>query len=128
MRKSLALTTVLALVPLSLPAKPAPADEHVVPLSSLRTKMVEKADARAKNLQDIDRVLGLPAAQDELRRVNLQPAKVRTVLAQLDDQELQRLADRARSAETDVEGGFIVGILALIGLIVVIIIVVALVA
>ena len=39
-----------------------------------------------------------------------------------------RLADRARASEKDVEGGLIVGILALIGLVVVIIIVASLVA
>jgi hypothetical protein len=46
----------------------------------------------------------------------------------LSDDELARLADRARASEKDVQGGLIVGILALIGLIVVIIIVVAIVA
>ena len=49
-------------------------------------------------------------------------------IAQLSDDELARLATKARSAEQDVQGGLIVGLLALIGLIVVIIIVVSLVS
>jgi hypothetical protein len=53
---------------------------------------------------------------------------MRAAVATLSDAELARLSDRARSSEKDVEGGLIVGILALIGLIVVIIIVVSLVA
>jgi len=42
----------------------------------------------------------------------------------LNDEELSRLADRARAVEQDVQGGLIVGLLALIGLIVVILVVV----
>ena len=53
---------------------------------------------------------------------------MRTAVATLNDEELARLADRARASEKDVEAGIIVGILALIGLIVVIIIVVSVVA
>jgi hypothetical protein len=41
----------------------------------------------------------------------------------LDDAELSRLAARARAVEQDVEGGIIVGLLALIGLVVVVIVV-----
>jgi len=50
---------------------------------------------------------------------------VKRAISQLSDQELARLADQARASEKDVQGGLIVGLLALIGLIVVIIIVVA---
>jgi hypothetical protein len=50
---------------------------------------------------------------------------MRQAVATLNDSELARLSDRARASEKDVQGGLIVGILALIGLIVVIIIGVA---
>ena len=53
---------------------------------------------------------------------------MRVAVATLSDDELARLSDRTRASEKDVEGGLIVGILALIGLIVVIIVVVSIVA
>ena len=79
-------------------------------------------------MADIERVLSYPAAAQELAKYNVRPEQVHQAVATLTDTELARLADRARTSEADVEGGLIVGILALIGLIVVIIVVVALVA
>ena len=67
----------------------------------------------------------LSAAQDALAKAHLSTAQVKTAIASLDDQELSRLAQQARAAEQDVQGGLIVGFLALIGLIVVIIVVLA---
>lgn len=103
------------------------AQDHVVPLSELETNLRSAGEVRAKNIADIERVLSLPAAQKELAKANVNQQQVRKAVSLLNDQELSRLADRARAAEQDVQGGFIVGLLALIGLIVVIIIVVSLV-
>ncbi len=73
-------------------------------------------------------MLAYPAAAQALEKSNVNQDQMRRAVATLSDDELARLADRARASEKDVQGGLIVGILALIGLIVVIIIVVALVA
>jgi len=67
-------------------------------------------------------VLSLPAAQEALAKSHLTTARVTTAIAELDDAELAELADRARDAEQDVEGGIIVGLLALIGLVVVVLV------
>jgi hypothetical protein len=99
------------------------AESHVVDLSELQHDLKSSQEARAKNLADIERVLSLPAAQEALAKAQLTTARVTTAIAELDDAELARLADRARVAEKDVEGGFIVGLLALIGLVVVVLIV-----
>jgi hypothetical protein len=125
-QQSLAMITALAV--LSYTALPHPAtaaEHHVVSLSELQQEMNSFAKTRAKDLEDIERVLSLPAAQDTLAKARLNTASVKMAIASLDDQELTRLAKMAREAEQDVQGGFIVGLLALIGLIVVIIIVVA---
>lgn len=110
-----------------LATEQAIAQEHVVPLAELQGKVRSAAGERAKNSADIERVLSYPAAMDALKRANVNQEQMRTAVATLSDAELARLADQARASEKDVQGGLIVGILALIGLIVVIIIVVAIV-
>src|SRR5712691_9702491 len=72
----------------------------------------------------LERVLSLPAAQDALKKASLNQDQIRKAVSTLNDEELSRLADRARAVEQDVQGGLIVGLLALIGLIVVILVVV----
>ena len=105
----------------------AAAQQHVVPLSELYGSMRSAAEVRARNEADIQRLLSLPAARDAMQKANLDEGRVLRAMSVLSDQELSRLADRARAAEQDVQGGFIVGLLALIGLIVVILIVVSIV-
>lgn len=104
------------------------ADDHIVPLGELHQQARAAADQRSNNLADIERVLSYPAAARALSKANVNHDQMKTAVSTLSDDELARLADRARASERDVQGGFIVGILALIGLIVVIIIVVAVVA
>ena len=106
----------------------AAAHQHIVPLAELQGQVRSAANDRAKNLADIQRVLSYPAAAAALKKSNVSPEQMRSAVSTLNDQELARLADRARASEKDVEGGLIVGILALIGLVVVIIIVASLVA
>jgi hypothetical protein len=106
----------------------AGAHEHIVSLKELQGQLRSAANDRAKNLEDIQRVLSHPTAVAELKKSNVTIEQVRVAVAALSDAELARLSDRARMAEKDVEGGLIVGLLALIGLIVVIIVVVSIVA
>jgi len=104
------------------------ADDHVLPLTELRDQARSASEDRAKNIEDIERVLSYPAAAQALGKSNVNGEQMRRAVATLSDEELARLANKARTSEKDVQGGLIVGILALIGLIVVIIIVVSLVA
>jgi hypothetical protein len=104
------------------------AEDHVLPLTELRDKARSASEDRGKNIEDIERVLSYPAAAQALEKSNVNGDQMRRAVATLSDQELARLANQARASEKDVQGGLIVGILALIGLIVVIIIVVSLVA
>jgi hypothetical protein len=117
-----------AMLLLCIAPQPAAAQQPLVPLSELQRDVRSAADARTADLADIGRVLSLPAAQKALRSAKVSPEQVSRAIGTLDDNELSRLADRARAAEKDVEGGLIVGLLALIGLIVVIIIVVSVVS
>lgn len=124
--QSLSLITLLTFFAYTcLPQRAVAAEAHIVPLSDVQQKVASSQTERATNLRDIERVLSLPAAQDALAQSHVSLNQVKMAVSNLDDHELSRLADRARAAEKDVQGGFIVGLLALIGLVVVILIVVA---
>lgn len=123
--KLMALTTTWAMF---IVPTMASAQDHVVPLAEVEGALRSKAEARVQSIADIDRVMSLPVATKELQRVNVTQSQVHAAISSLNDAELARLALRARASEQEVQGGFIVGILALIGLIVVIVIVLAVVA
>lgn len=120
--------TAMLMLALSVQTGTAATDDHIVPLRDLQQKLRSNAEQRAQDVADIERVLSYPAAVQELAKYNITPKQVHAAVATLNESELSRLADRARASEQDVQGGLIVGLLALIGLIVVIIIVVSLVA
>jgi hypothetical protein len=124
----LSITLPVLLSAVALTPSPAWADEHVVPLTELRDQARSASEDRAKNIADVERILSYPAAAQALQKSNVNQEQMRRAVATLSDDELARLADRARASEKDVQGGLIVGILALIGLIVVIIVVVTVVA
>jgi hypothetical protein len=123
--KLMALTTTWAMF---IAPTVASAQDHVVPLAEVERAVRSKAETRAQSIADIDRVMSLPVATKELQRVNVSQSQIHAAVSTLSDEELARLAQQARSSEQEVQGGFIVGILALIGLIVVIVIVLAVVA
>ena len=119
------ITTLTVFSYVGMPRPAAAADAHIVNLAELENELSVAQQQRAGNLADIERVLALPAAQDALAKSHLSTDRVMTAIAELDAPELSRLAEQARAAEQDVEGGLIVGLLALIGLIVVVVIVLA---
>jgi hypothetical protein len=128
LRRHLGILTGSAVLYMSVFSQCALAQDHVVPITELQRDAESAAKSRTTNLTDIERVLSLPAAQDAMRKANVNLEQAKSAVSLLSSDELARLADRARAAEKDVEGGLIFGLLALIGLIVVIIIVVAIVA
>jgi hypothetical protein len=127
-RRSLGVVTASTVLFMSGFSQCALAEDHLVPLTELQRDAEAVAKNRTTDLADIERVLSLPAAQDAMRKSNVNLDQAKNAISQLSSEEIARLATRARAAEKDVEGGLIVGLLALIGLVVVIIIVVAIVA
>src|SRR5437867_8128929 len=127
-RDSLSVLVAFAVTLVTVVPEKAMAEEHVVPLIELQGKVRSAAEERARNIGDIQRVLSYPPAAKALQKSNVDQEHMRAAVSMLSDAELARLADRARASEKDVQGGLIVGILALIGLIVVIVIVYSLVA
>jgi uncharacterized protein (DUF3084 family) len=106
----------------------APAQDHIAPLSAVRQDLQRTASQRATNLADVERLLARSEARQELAKARLNPEQAQKAISLLNDEELARLAARARTAEQDVKGGLLIGLLAIIGAITVILIVAALVA
>jgi hypothetical protein len=105
-----------------MPASGA-AQERIISFADLHRQLEKTSQERQENLNVVAKVLSTEEAQKLLNKAGLTPAKALKAVAQLDDSELSRVASQARTAEKDLAGGLIVGILALIGLIVVIIVV-----
>ena len=125
LRQPVAVLTAVCVLTLTAPL--ASAQDHVVPLDAVRARLQLEARTRAADLADIDRVLSLPQATEALQKAGVNAGQAHAAVSMLDDQELSKLAAQARLVDHEVQGGLIVGLLALIGLVVVIIIVVALV-
>lgn len=141
-RKQLALSSAMVVLAVFLNRQPCLAQErhgqvqpapeqlvreHVVPLGVVQQQLEAGSAAAARDRADLERVLSLPEARELLQKSNIRFEQVRTAVAMLSPEELARLAARARLAEQDVQGGILVGVLALIGLVVVILVVIAIV-
>lgn len=122
-RRPVAVLTAVAVLTLTAPL--AAAEDHIVPLNALQARLRQESRGRAEDLAAIDRILALPAAGEALHKAGFDASQAHAAVSLLDDHELSRLALQARQVDHDVQGGLIVGVLALIGLIVVIIIVVS---
>lgn len=127
-QQCLSMLTAFAVSIFCLAGQPIRAEEHLVPLDELHKELHSASAERARHIADLERVLSYPAAAQALEKYHVSQPQMRAAVATLSDAELARLASRARASEKDVQGGLIVGILALIGLIVVIVIVVTIVA
>lgn len=125
LQKQIAVLGVMLIFTTFVNPRAGAAREHVVPLREIQRQVEARSEAVARDRADIERVLALPAARDTLRKSNIASEQVHTAVAMLSPEELSRFAAQARLVEKDVEGGIIVGILALIGLVVVILIVLA---
>jgi hypothetical protein len=125
LQRPVAVLTALAVLALTAPM--AAAEDHIVPLKALHARLYQEAQRRAENLAAVDKILALPAAGEALHKAGFDAAQAHAAVSLLNDQELSKLALQARQVDHEVQGGLIVGLLAIIGLIVVIIIVVSLV-
>ena len=100
--------------------------QHVVTLEELHRQAAQPAERRQSNENDIRHLLSSEAGQKVLKDANIDYQRVDKAIGQLSDDELARLADRSRQAESDFAAGFLSPkTLAYIILIVVVIVVIA---
>ena len=113
MSMSIRLCTVMLGVTLGMgfgaPAK-AQAQEkqqHVVTSDELNQQVARPAETRQANEEAVRHLLSSDAGQNALKSANVDYERVDKAIGQLSDEEVAKLADRSRRAESDFAAGAI---------------------
>jgi len=93
------LVTVFAVPPSLL------AQAHVVSPADLQKEVLDASRARRRNLESVRQFLSSPKAVQALKSARMDPARVKTAVSTLSDQELAQLASRAEKAQADFAAG-----------------------
>ena len=83
------------------------AKQHVVTSEELHQQAARPAESRQTNEDAIRHLLSSDAGQKALKSANVDYQRVDKAIGQLSDEELAKLADRSRQAESDFAAGFI---------------------
>ena len=79
--------------------------QHVVSLSDLNKDAARPAQTRQSNEEAVRTLLSSDQAQKAMRSANLDYQKVDKAVSQLTDEDLARLAQRSRQAQSDFAAG-----------------------
>jgi hypothetical protein len=79
--------------------------QHVVSLSELNKDAARPAQARQANEEAVRTLLSSDTAQKALKSTNLDYQKVDKAVGQLNDEDLAKLAERSRQAQSDFAAG-----------------------
>ena len=100
--------------------------QHVVTVEELHKQAAQPAETRQANENAIRHLVSSDMGQKVLKDADIDYQRVDKAIGQLNDEELAKLADRSRQAESDFAAGFLSPkTLAYIILIVVVIVVIA---
>jgi len=80
-------------------------NQHVVSLSDLNKDAARPAQTRRANEEAVRTLLSSDAAQKALKSSSLEYQKVDKAVGQLDDEDLAKLAERSRQAQSDFAAG-----------------------
>jgi len=81
--------------------------QHVVTLEELNKQAAQPAENRQANEDAIRHLLSSDEGQKALKSANVDYQRVDKAIAQLSDEDVAKLADRSRQAESDFAAGFI---------------------
>ena len=81
--------------------------QHVVTADELNKQTAQPAQSRQANEDAVRHLLSSDAGQKALKSANVDYQRVDKAIGQLSDEELAKLADRSRQAESDFAAGFI---------------------
>ena len=94
------------LLSLLIPVSTARAEQqHVLPIQELHESAVKAADARTSNLAQLDHFLANDMVKNVMKDHHVDGTQVRKAMAVLNDEDLSRLAEKARSVESDLAAG-----------------------
>ena len=81
------------------------AQSHVVSPADLQKEAAAASRARQHNLETINGFLSAPKVEDLLGKAGIDPARLKTAVSTLSDQELAQLAARSEKAQADFAAG-----------------------
>jgi hypothetical protein len=104
-----ALATVLSIATVGVPTRlqAQEAQSHVVSQNELSRDAAKPVATRQGNEEAVRHLLSSDAGQEALKSAHVDYQKIDKAVGQLDDEELAKLADRSRQAESDFAAGFI---------------------
>lgn len=80
-------------------------EQHVVTTGELKQESGQPAETRAANEQAIRHLISSDPGEQALKTANVDYQRVDKAISQLNDEELAKLADRSRQAESDFAAG-----------------------
>jgi hypothetical protein len=83
------------------------AQQHVITSDELNQEVARPAETRRSNEEAVRHLLSSEAGQEALKSANVDYQRVDKAIGQLNDEELAKLADRSRKAESDFAAGAI---------------------
>lgn len=94
------------LLSLLIPVSTARAEQqHVLPIQELHESAVRAADARTRNLAQLDHLFANDTVKNVMKDQHLDATQVRKAMAVLSDEDISRLAEKARTLESDLAAG-----------------------
>jgi pyruvate/2-oxoglutarate dehydrogenase complex dihydrolipoamide acyltransferase (E2) component len=81
--------------------------QHVVTSDELKQQVARPADTRQANEDAVRHLLSSDAGRQALKSANVDYQRVDKAIGQLNDEEVAKLADRSRQAESDFAAGAI---------------------
>ena len=101
----LAVCVGVAVAPAEAQSEKTP--QHVVTLDELSKQAARPAETRQANEEAIRHLLSSEVGQEALKSAKVDYQRVDKAIGQLSDEEVARLADRSRQAESDFAAGFL---------------------
>lgn len=123
MQRILLILTMALIFPVALLAD----SNHVVTQSDMQKQAVNASQARQQNIQKIEKFLSTDTAQQAMQSAHVNAEQVKSAVPSLNDQELDRLAQRADHAQAQFAAGNLSTrdiVLVVLGIVVVILIIV----
>ncbi len=101
MRHILLVLTMTLIFPVALLAD----NHHVVSQSDMQNQAVAASQARQQNIQKIEKFLSTDAAQQAMQSAHVNAEQVKSAVPSLNNQELDHLAQRADTAQSQFAAG-----------------------
>jgi hypothetical protein len=84
---------------------PAPAQDHVLPLSDMNAALSRAYSARESHQAAVDRFLSHERVQNVLKHAGIEANQIRQAASILSDEDQARLASKIRGVEADLAAG-----------------------